>query len=617
MNPFALQEAARKKTGVLVALAVTAVVSVVAAATLVFLFAEWLIALDFSPRRSHGGISFGEICQDPLFLGIAIGLAVLIVVIGFLIKSDSVSSGWRLMETLGARRIRRGELRADGDAADVDRLRLFNVCEEMAIASGVDMPSVWVLEGERGVNAFVAGHDPSSSALCVTEGALRHLTRDELQGVVAHEFSHILNGDMRLNFRLLMLIAGVTAFNRLGKGMFGVFGKDKDSDGGGGFRFRFRSSGKGKGGGVIILVYFAVAALLWLIGAIGVFFARLIQSAVSREREYLADASAVQFTRNPEGLANALRLAYLAECSCCTKFTAWREDVAHMLFTEGDRLSFATHPPVRDRVARLSPGGIHADGPLKARIARIRAERASVAAEAERRFGESQVKAPVAPVERPLPPEVSAQLRDASAAGAALVQLLRGRNPAGLDRDLTSAERRSLVKKCAIVLRDAETSASRAKWIEAIDAIVKEDGQFDSFEFMVTAAVRRYLRPWQEVRTVSAVRLRDDAAKVLATVASFGTRPLAGYESALESLSLFGSPLPPMPDPCDDALGFLDTLARLEALSPLAKRELLNAGAAAAAEDGKVTDEEGDYVSAVADAIAAFGWKQDRESAAR
>jgi Zn-dependent protease with chaperone function len=614
MNPFALQEAARKKTGVLVVLAAMAVASVVAAATLVFLFAEWLFAFNFSREFSRPAPAFGEICQDPVFLGIAIGLAVLIVVIGFLIKSDSVSSGWRLMETLGARRIRRGELRADGDAAAVDRLRLFNVCEEMAIASGVDMPSVWVLEGERGVNAFVAGHDPSSSALCVTEGALRHLTRDELQGVVAHEFSHILNGDMRLNFRLLMLIAGVTAFNRLGKGMFGVFGRGKDSGGGSGFRFR--SSGKGKGG-AILLVYFTVAALLWLIGAIGAFFARLIQSAVSREREYLADASAVQFTRNPEGLANALRLAHLAECSCCTKFTAWRGDVAHMLFTEGDRLSFATHPPVRDRVARLSPGGIHADGPLKARIARIRAERASAAAEAERRFGESQVKAPVAPVERELPPAFNAQLRDASAAGAALVQLLRGRSPSGLDRDLTSAERRSLVKKCAIVLRDAETSASRAKWIEAIDAIVKEDGQFDSFEFMVTAAVRRYLRPWQEVRIVPAARLRDDAAKVLATVASFGTRPPAGYAAALGALSLFGGPFPPLPPACDDALGFLDLLARLEALSPLAKRELLNAVAAAVAEDGRVTDEEGDYVSAVADAIAAFGWKQDRESAAR
>ena len=476
-----------------------------------------------------------------------------------------------------------------------------------------------MLEDSGDVNAFVARTSCDASALCVTAGALRFLERDELQGVVAHEYSHILNGDMRLNFRLLMLVAGVTAFNRLGKGMLGMFGSR--SDAGEGRRpnawIRIPGGGKGgkggKGGGVvaiIILVYLATALLLWLIGSIGVFFARLVQCAVSRQREFLADASAAQFTRNPEALANALRLTYLAEMGRRhSAFDAWRDDVAHMLFTEGERSLFATHPSVKDRIARLSPRGISADEQLKARVKRIRAERKGATAARERSRAEvaPAVGNPESRVET-FPKEFLARLRAPGGAGAALVQLLRGKVPDGLGAMPSRVGKRRIVARCTIAIRDVESGPARRKWADTLTAIAQEDGEIDSFEFMLLAGARRHLAPPHEVRTVPASRLVAPASRVLATVASFGDDPEGGYRAGEPSLSLIPTPLPPMPPPYDDAMAFLGALSSLEAMPPLAKREFLFAVKAMVAQDGEVTDEESDYVAAVASAIGALGW---------
>ena len=620
MDPFALQDEARRNTGRLVALAVIAVVAVVAAAAFVFACGAWIIDGFLIEKKLA---LFSSFIASPTVIAISLLVSILIVLIGFLVKMDDLASAESLMKSVGAERIYRSKIHGN-DNDSLARLRLFNVCEEMSISSGVSMPSIWVLPKSLDVNAFVAGESPETSAICVTDCALRYLERDELQGLVAHEFSHILNGDMRLNFRLLMLIAGVTAYNRLGRGMLGMFGSRSDSsesgNSGGGFRFpRGRVGGGGGGGGgkggggiaVIILVYIVTALLLWLVGSVGVFFARLVQCAVSRQREYLADASAAQFTRNPAALASVLRLSMLVN-SGRSAFGAWRNDISHMLFNEGERIFFSTHPPVADRIARLSPSLAATEEQLMARVNRIRAER--------KRAYENRVAASAKPSARKaaadnsatdnLPLAFVSRLRSPGGAGSVLVQMLRGREPDGLGYMPTRAQKRRLATRCAIAIRDTEADPSRKKWVDTITALAQEDGEIDSFEFMLIASVRRYLRRPRTVRMVPAPSLAPKASKVIATVASFGSDPEGGYRAAESKLSLIPTPLPPMPPPYDDAMEFLDSLSELEALPPLAKREFLFGVSATVSQDGVVTDEEADYVAAVADAIGAYGWTQ-------
>ena len=213
--------------------------------------------------------------------------------------------------------------------------RLRNVVEEIAIASGVPVPEIFVLEREEGINAFAAGYTPADAAVTVTQGALNKLTRDELQGVIAHEFSHILNGDMRLNIRLMGVVFGIL--------VIGIAGRKILENAGG------RNS-KNSGG----VLAFGLALLV--IGYVGMFCGRLIKASISRSREYLADASAVQFTRQSLGIAGALKkIGALAEGSKLARSET--EEVAHMLFGDGVGYSalMATHPPVVERIRRLEP----------------------------------------------------------------------------------------------------------------------------------------------------------------------------------------------------------------------------------------------------------------------
>ena len=219
--------------------------------------------------------------------------------------------------------------------------RLRNVVEEIAIASGVPVPEIYVLEQESAINAFAAGYTPANAAIAVTRGSLEKLNRDELQGVIAHEFSHILNGDMRISIRLMGLVFGLLVVHIVGREVLNMVGR------GGG-------TGSRKGGNPVAAI--AIVALgLMIIGSIGVFMGRLIKAAVSRSRESLADASAVQFTRQTKGIAGALKkIAGIDEGS---KLQQNAEEVSHMLFGDGIGLSslFATHPPIEKRIKALEP----------------------------------------------------------------------------------------------------------------------------------------------------------------------------------------------------------------------------------------------------------------------
>ena len=250
-----------------------------------------------------------------------------------------------------------GGTRIDRSTGDPALRRLHNVIEEMSIASGVTMPEVYVLENEDGINAFAAGNSPADAAIAVTRGAATRLKRDELQGVVAHEFSHVLNGDMRLNLRLLGWIFGLLAIAIVARVVL---------------QSSPRSGGRGRkdGAGALILAALAIMVL----GYVGVFFGRLLQAAVARHRERLADASAVQFTRNPQGLTGALlKIAGLAAGSRLVAPEG--EQVAHMLFAPGFARLLATHPPIEERLRELDPQFRASELPALAAAAMRDAER--------------------------------------------------------------------------------------------------------------------------------------------------------------------------------------------------------------------------------------------------
>ncbi len=221
------------------------------------------------------------------------------------------------------------------DTRDPLRRRLYNVVEEIALASGAPVPEVYVMENEPGINAFAAGYTPADAAVAVTQGTLEKLNRSELQGVIAHEFSHIFNGDMRINIRMMGVIFGIMVIAILGR-------KFLYSS-----RYRVSSSRDNSGMGIV-----AIGAALMMVGYIGLFFARWMKSALSRQREYLADASAVQFTRDPSGISGALKKIAAYNHSSYLKSDS--EEVSHMLFGTGYRsLMFATHPPLEKRIERI------------------------------------------------------------------------------------------------------------------------------------------------------------------------------------------------------------------------------------------------------------------------
>ncbi len=229
---------------------------------------------------------------------------------GSLVRWFQLRGGGRAVaEMVGAEAV-------DPGTRDAALRRYINVVEEMSIASGTPVPDLYVLEGEAGINAFVAGYRPTEAVMVATRGAIDTLDRDELQGVVGHEYSHILNGDMRLNVRLIAILAGILTIALIGRGIVSSSG-----------RSRYRSRGRNSSAGGIILLGFA----LLVIGYVGVFFGNLIKAAVSRQREYLADAASVQFTRNPDGLAGALWR--IAEHSGGSLLRGARsEETSHMCF---------------------------------------------------------------------------------------------------------------------------------------------------------------------------------------------------------------------------------------------------------------------------------------------
>jgi Zn-dependent protease with chaperone function len=359
MDFFQSQETARRQSIGLLFFFVLAVLSLILVTNLLV-----MVVFGFL-EPGPGGISLGSIAaQFDWQVFAAIGALVsLVIVAGSLYKTMAMSRGGAAVaESLGGQLIRHS-------TADLKERRTLNVVEEMAIAAGAPVPPVYLLHKENGINAFAAGYAPGDAVIGATRGAIDHLTRDELQGVVAHEFSHILNGDMRLNMRLICVLHGILLIGLIGYHLL---------------RSMRGSSGRNKG------PILGLGLGLITIGYSGTFFGSLIKASVNRQREFLADASAVQFTRNQHGIADALKkIGGHASGSALQSPAA--PSMSHAYFSDGIKgflqSIIATHPPLEERIRRIDPQW---DGEFKTAPRQIREEdripsNAAGAADADRR----------------------------------------------------------------------------------------------------------------------------------------------------------------------------------------------------------------------------------------
>ena len=627
MNFFEAQDRSRRTSRWLVAVFLLATAAIIAAVTLIVAAALALM----QPEGAAGLIYGGRLSANAGLLG-TVALAT-----GGVIGLASLYRTARLSDGGGQVARELGATPVPTDVQEPLRLRLRNVVEEMAIASGVPVPEIYVLEEEPGINAFAAGFNPGDAAIAVTRGTLETLDRDELQGVVAHEFSHILNGDMRLNIRLMGLLFGILAIALAGRMVLRGTG-------------HVRLSGRsGRGGAPVVLV---IGVGLFLIGSIGVLFARLIKAGVSRQREYLADASAVQFTRQTQGIAGALKK--IAAASAGSRFRAADpEEVSHMLFAFGGR-SFtrlmATHPPLEQRILALDPsfdpdsladiaaGGVAADEEGRvAGLAAGAAGAAEVPLDAERitasigNPGDEQV-AFAGRLRRTIPEEVhhAAHSRDGSVLLA--LALVLHAEPAARQRQLALLQSRigeartrrveRLHEDCAALgplyrlpllepafpaLKD-RPQAQLAFLVELGEELTTLDGALDFYEYCFTRTLRGHLSealaPRAEARRdgtdIDRRKARTAVQRLLATVAAHGARNEEASRRAYEAgVATLDGDWPPY-RPLSDWQRELDaSLQILRHLSGRARRRVVVALIAVIRHDRRTTLAEAELLRAV------------------
>lgn len=336
MNFFEQQAKAQKQTKLLIGLFLLAVIMIVAAINAIFYFALASQSINVS----------SDWFSQPYWIYISFGTIGLIIVTSLFRTWQINSNPTAIIKMVDASYV-------SMDTKDPNEKQLVNLVEEMAIASGMPIPQIFIMKKEQGLNAFVSGLKPSAAILVVTQGLLDQLTRQQMQGVIGHEFSHILNGDMRLNLRLMGIIAGILIIGQIGQVILRSGSRSRRS------YSSFRSSGSKKNGGGIA----AIGLGLFVVGYIGLFFGRIIKAAISRQREYLADASAVQFTRDRSGIAGALlSIKKATEGSLLGSGSA--EELSHMCFGATTKIShklngwLASHPPLDERIQAVYPGFI-------------------------------------------------------------------------------------------------------------------------------------------------------------------------------------------------------------------------------------------------------------------
>ncbi len=617
MDFFGLQEDARRQSRRLVLLFALAVLAVVACVYLAVIGP--LLVFDESMQGFW----------HPQLFATTSAITLIIVASGSLYQIVRLrrGGGAAVAEMLGG-------VAVPHESDDLLLRRLVNVVEEMAIAAGLPVPAVYRIP-EPGINAFAAGFSPSDAVVAVTDGAIELLKRDELQGVVAHEFAHILNGDMRLKMRLMGWLFGITLVSDIGIMLMRASADATP-------RVDRRS-----GGGILALA--VLGFLVFVVGTVGLVLADLIKRAVSRQREYLADAGAVQFTRNPMGLANALKVIGGYRTGSRIRHPA-AQRASHFFFCEalkgtGRKDWWATHPPLIERIRRLDPSFSGAPEPVdvRAQAEAVRAEAAASFAEAgtmPRRSVAHDTDAVMAEIAQP----EASELHEARARMDALDEVLRARlrDPLGAqalalalllsgEKEVRRGQMRALEREVAPpVFREVLDLADRARrlpaecrlpaverampglramsaeqyraFARAVRALIKADGRIGPFEYMLHRMMLRHLAPVFGVRRrVARGRARPaDLMMVWAMLAHYGAHPdrtrVLG-EAAGEAGVKAEVP---------ERIGFRqldEALDRLEHADPGLKRRLMRGAVRIVLADGRVVPEEMELLRAVADAV--------------
>jgi len=639
MDFFEEQALARKRTRRLMLLFAIAIVGIVAAVyvlTMIFFSAG---AIDMTGVAyvvgEHGKV--GELVLslwNPGVFLFALVSTASVVGLGSLYKIAQLREGGpAVARSLGGRKI-------DPDSTKLEERRLLNVVEEMAIASGVPVPEVYVLEREPGINAFAAGNTSSDSVIGVTHGTLHLLRRDELQGVIAHEFSHILNGDSGINVRAIGLLHGIFLLALIGRFLIRGSVRSKDRE--------------GKGA---VLIGFGLLA----IGSIGVFFGRMIQSSISRQRELLADASAVEFTRDTDGLVGALKKIGGA-ASRSYLDTPKADGASHIFFSDAIRRLrmfaglFRTHPPLADRIRKLEPqwdgeftevelpdiadgmstppdalishANAFAETPSEeavnqamAHIGSPRSEQITFARSLHQALPELWVHAVhQAPMAQAM---VFGLLlaQDEVLGGTELIRLAELTDPQTADLALrfrseaanrSSAEKIALVDMAMPTLRNLSVDEYR-RFRRAVEALMQSDRRIDLFEYTLSRMIQRHLARCFDGAGPTPVRFRalrvllPDARILIATLARVGSRADTEAERAFrhgaQTLGLKGAAGSILPS-SECTLAAVDrALARYDAATPALKRDLMLACAATVMADDQVTDREAELIRAIGDAL--------------
>jgi len=600
VNFFEYQDQARRQSRWLVFLFILAVITIIVVIDFAMLVAFGVM----DAEQQQALFSLQSLKYNaPTLLGGALATAG-VITLASLFKTATLSAGGgKVARDLGGTLV-------EADVRDPLRRRLYNVVEEISLASGIPVPEIYILEQESGINAFAAGFTPADAAVAVTRGALEKLNRSELQGVIAHEFSHIFNGDMRLNVRLMGALFGILMLSLIGRRVLHgsyYMGRSKNSN-----------------GGAIMLA--AVAVML--VGYIGLFFGRWIKSAVSRQREYLADASAVQFTRDPDGIAGALKK--IAVYSDASYLNAESEEVSHMLFGDGQKMSmFSTHPPLDERIQRIDKSFQPKD--LEQLSKRLQREQRSQAARAaEEQENATQRKAGLFDagnlVEQIGNPEFSRILM-AGALAASIPEQLNKAAHSGewapevlfyclMDTDSEIRERQ-LLEISRHMGSDSETrvrgllsaapelaSGQRLPLLEitfpelkrrppeqvsevlaTVQALIQADGRIDVFEYLLAKIISQHL--WesmnpQQVRISGKKSLKpvlDKALEVIAVLAGHGNEDAAAVEKAFNTgVSVLEANAAVSMPPVDDWTRALDdALPKLDQLKPADKEKLVKA----------------------------------------
>ncbi|MBI2440753.1 MAG: M48 family metalloprotease [Lentisphaerae bacterium] len=644
MDFFEHQEQARRKTTLLVAYFLLAVILIIGALYAVFAF---FFLPELPPEATHSASAMIRTWWNTeLFIGVAI-MAIVIIGVGTIYRIITLSKGGvAVARLLGARPV-------SANTTNLHERRLLNVVEEIALASGTPVPHVFVLDQEESLNAFAAGFSPRDAVIAVTSGCLTRLTRDELQGVVAHEFSHIINGDMRLNLRLMGVLNGILIIGIIGYWIFRIAGDTRGSGGGG--------RKKGGAGGALVIIGLAVM----VIGYIGVFFGKLIKSAVSRQREFLADAASVQFTRNPEGLSGALKkIGGFFKGSRIQHPNA--EEASHLFFANGLGSAWlnlmATHPPLVERIRRIDPafdGNFAAvkTAPIAvddgAEVTALRAAATSALSSAPQTPGRpatiplqrgqtlqsigqptAETLTHVKDLLNALPAAVKSASRESLGARALIYGLLLSSDEKirhaqlqhlALKTEAKVAKRTqelaanlaALPATARLPLIDLALTALRtlpkgqvATFRDNLQALIEADAEISLFEYMLQRMVARRLEsqlgppPRVGVRYDELKPLLPTVSIVLSTLAYYGQAEDASASRAFQSgAARLKAILILLPKEACGLAAVDQALTRLNRAAPAVKKMVLDACVACIAADGRTTVTEAELLRAIADSL--------------